>query len=849
MTNFSDSHVFPGLSEVEATRLLKVHGYNELPSQKKPSLLSILIRVLSEPMLLLLIGCGILYFLIGETKDAAMLVAFVFVMIGITFFQERKTERTLEALRELSSPRALVIRDGKQIRIPGREVVRKDLIVIREGDRIPADATVLTSENLMVDESLLTGESIPVRKSDWDYKLSQQKPGGDNLPFVYSGSLVVSGWGEAIVTSTGVHTAMGKIGKSLGLIKEEETLLRKETAKIVRGVTVIGIILCTITILAYYLLKDNLIQGILAGLTLSMAMLPEEFPVVLLVFQTLGAWRISKNKVLTRRVAAIETLGSATILCSDKTGTLTQNKMELGGFGVNDSFFFFDTSSPKTFPEKFHQLLEYAILASQSDPFDPIEKEIKRKGEKLLKDSKHLHTTWHLAKEYPLSKELLTISRVWQSPDNNEYVIASKGAPEAIIDICHLAKQEKERILNRVTAMSEKGQRVLGVAKATFSRKNLPSNQHDYKFEFVGLAGFYDPIRPTVPHSVREAHQAGIRVMMITGDYPGTAQFIARQIGLKNPDQYITGEDLDKMNSQELREKIKDVNIFARVVPEQKLLIVNALKDNGEVVAMTGDGVNDAPALKSANIGIAMGERGTDVAREAAHLVLLDDNFSSIVSAVREGRRIFNNLKQAMGYIMAVHVPIAGMTILPLLFDLPVVLMPAHIAFLELIIDPACSIVFESEKEDSDIMKRPPRSLHSPLFNLKNVSLNLLQGVGVLIATFLLFAYIIRSGRGELVARSFAFVSLVLSNILLIVVNLSWRKNISRIIFSSNKTLYLIISIVLVCLICVLYVPFLSSLFHLSALAFIDIVLIGAVVLISLSWFEGLKLIRNITLS
>lgn len=841
MNDVLDIKKISGLSVAEVAKILETDGYNELPSQSKQSILGILWRVISEPMLLLLVGCGLIYLFMGEAKDALMLLFSVFVIIGITFVQERKTEKTLEALKNLSSPRALVIRGGKQIRIAGREIVKNDIIIIREGDRVPADALLLSCENLSVDESLLTGESMPVRKIEWDGKLENKRPGGDDLPFIYSGSLVVSGRGVARVFSTGLQTEMGKIGKSLNSIKDEDTLLHKETSRIVRMVAFVGLILCILVVLFYVFVKGNLIQGLLAGLTLSMAILPEEFPIVLIVFLTLGAWRISKRKVLTRDNAAIETLGAATVLCTDKTGTLTLNKMELTSLYSNGSFYEVSDFTSTDLPEIFHDLLEFGILASQKDPFDPIEKELNKMGELYLKDTKHLHKDWNLVKEYPLSKELLAVSHVWQSNNKKNYVIATKGAPEAIIELCHLGADEKKEILNTVEEMSKKGLRVLGGAKATFSKKKLPEEQDDFDFKFVGLFGFIDPVRSTAPDAVSEAYGAGMRVIVITGDYPGTAQYVSKKIGIKNPDVFLTGEELEKMDEKELAEKIKTVNIFARIVPEQKLLIVNALKANGEIVAMTGDGVNDAPALKAAHIGIAMGERGTDVAREASSLVLLNDDFSSIVAAVRLGRRIYDNLRRAMGYILAVHVPIAGMSLLPLAFGFPVVLFPAHIVFFELIIDPACSTVFESEEEDPDIMKRPPRNLLQPMLSKKIVLINLIQGFGVLMATFVLYLLIIKSGRRELEARSFAFSTMVLANILLIVINLSWSRNIIQIILLANKALMVAFLGTLSCLMAVLYIPFLSSLFHLTAMSIADLLIVVVVVMISLAWFEVWK--------
>lgn len=833
---------FQGLTEIEAGFILKKDGFNELQSQKKLSGFSILFKILSEPMLILLVSAGAIYLFMGEIKDALLLVVSVFVVIGITFYQERKTEKTLQALRELSSPKALVIRDGVHKKIAGRNVVVGDIIIIHEGDRVPADAVILSCENLSIDESLLTGESMPVRKIEWDEKMEIIRPGGDDLPFIYSGSLITSGRGFARVTSTGLNTEIGKIGKSLESIKDEDTLLHKETTKIVRSVAIVGIFLCGFVVLYYVIIKGSIVNGLLAGLTLSMAILPEEFPIVLLIFLTLGAWRISKSNVLTRRSAAIETLGAATVLCADKTGTLTLNKMELSGLYANKTFYELIDSDKKNLPEEFKKLLEYGVLASQKDLFDPIERELDKMGKLYLENLKNTDNNWSLIKEYPLSKKLLALSYVWQSKDNKELIIASKGAPEAILDLCHINNDEKIEILQKVKELSEKGLRVLGVAKATSQKENLTENQHDFNFEFIGLLGFIDPARETVPLAVKEAYEAGMRIIMITGDYPGTAQFIAKQIGIKNTEEYLTGEDLEKMSHLDLADKIKTINIFARVYPEQKLLIVNALKANDEIVAMTGDGVNDAPALKAAHIGVAMGQRGTDVAREASSLVLLDDDFSSIVSAVRLGRRIYDNIKRAMGYLLAVHVPIAGMSVLPLAFNLPVVLFPAHIAFLEFIIDPACSTVFEAENEDKNIMKRKPRNLHQSMFNFKTVMISMLQGFGVLVVTFALFYFVIKNGRSELEARSFAFSSLVLSNLMMIIINLSWTKSIHKIIASGNKILFMVFGGAITCLMIVLYIPFMANLFHLAPLYLSDFILVIGAVFISLMWFEILKL-------
>lgn len=834
-----------GLTLSEVAAKLRQDGYNELPSQKKQSLWDIFLNVMKEPMLLLLVGSGGVYLFLGETRDALMLLTFVFVVIGITFYQERKTERALEALKSLSSPRALVIREGVEQRIPGRELVEGDIIVLREGDRIPADGVVLSSSHLQVDESLLTGESLPVRKVEWDGKIVLKQPGGEDAPFIFSGTMVVQGHSIARITKTGGRSEMGKIGRELQSIEEEDTLLKKETAAIVKKFAAVGIILCVLVILLIGITRGHWLEGFLSGLTLSMAMLPEEFGVVLVIFMALGAWRMSKHKVLARKTAAIETLGSATVLCVDKTGTITLNKMRLDTLQNSQGQLFKISRDHAILPEEFHEVLEYAVLASQKDPFDPIETEIKYRGDQFLAKTEHLHHTWNLLKEYPLSRCLLALSHVWRSPDKTSYVIAAKGAPEAIIDLCHLTAAETKAIMEQVHLLANQGLRILGIARGEFKNGNLPHEQHDFDFSFVGLVSFADPIRAAVPGAVQEAYGAGIRTIMITGDYPGTASHIAAQIGLHDPDRVVTGEELRLMPHAELREKIRTVNVFARVVPDQKLALVNALKANGEVVAMTGDGVNDAPALKSAHIGIAMGERGTDVAREAADLVLLNDDFTSIVRAVRMGRRIYENLRKAMSYILAVHVPIAGMSFLPVLFQLPIVLFPAQIAFLELIIDPACSVVFESEPEDHDIMKRPPRNLKSPLLSRNAYLASFMQGIVVLVITLLVFMYTLLLHRGDVEARTLAFTILVIGNLMLILTNLSWEDSLFRVLGKKNTALRVVGVGALTALGLILYVPFLRNLFHFSFMHPHDLFMALAAGVISIAWFELVKLWRR----
>jgi P-type Ca2+ transporter type 2C len=833
---------FLGLSSSEAQERLKTQGYNELLREKKNTLLHIALEVAKEPMFILLLACGATYFILGDIGEALMLLAFVFFVMGITIYQERKVERALEALKDLSSPRALVIRDGQQKRIPGREVVTGDILVLNEGDRVPADSLILSSSNLLIDESLLTGESVSVRKTEYSSGEETGRPGGDDLPYAYSSTLIVQGHGIARVTATGGRTEVGKIGKALQAITEEQTQLQKETGKLVKIFGSVGFILCTLVVVIYGLTRGDWVQGFLAGLALAMAILPEEFPVVLTIFLALGAWRMSQRNVLTRRLPAIQNLGAATVLCVDKTGTLTMNRMTVKKLDSGNSFY--DLKDKNKAPEEFHELMEYSVLASQKDPFDPMEKAIREMGKESLSNTEHLHEEWTLVKEYPLSRELLALSHVWRSPNGKDYVIAAKGAPEAIIDLCHLDAKRKEEIMQKVLSMSNSGLRVLGVAKALFRKEELPENLHDFRFEYIGLLGFEDPVRPNVTDSVAECYSAGMRVIMITGDYPGTAKEIAKQAGFVS-EGIISGQELDSMSDKELSQRIKTTNIFARVVPEQKLRIVQALKSNGEIVVMTGDGVNDAPALKAAHIGIAMGGRGTEVARESAALVLLDDDFSSIVRAVRMGRRIYDNIKKAMSYIIAVHVPIAGMTLIPVLMKWPMVLGPVHIAFLELIIDPVCSVVFEAESEEKDIMKRRPRRSGEPLFDKKTILLAAFQGLSILIIVAGGFGLALSRGHSDADARALAFTTLIFANIGLIFSMRSQTRTVIETLRQKNTALWYVIIIALSLLALVLYVPFLQILFSFSSLDPRDLLICLTGGVISVLWFEAFKLIER----
>jgi Ca2+-transporting ATPase len=835
-----------GLSQEVVNQKLRTEGYNELPSSKPKSFLKLAFDVIREPMFLLLVACGSLYLMLGDFQEGIMLLGFVVVIMGIEFYQESKTEKALDALKDMASPRALVIRDSKEKRIAGREVVTGDIVVLQEGDRVPADAVVLYSVNLSADESLLTGEPVPVRKSECEGEIDYQSivPGGDDLPYVFSGTMIVQGNGIVKVLTTGTNTEIGKIGKAIQNVQEEPTQLKTEMGVLVKRLAVIGIVLCLFVIGLYTFTRGDLLKGFLAGITLAMAMLPEEFPVVLTVFLALGAWRISRRNVLTRKSSAVETLGSATVLCTDKTGTLTQNKMTVVRlFNGKD---YIDVKGKTFFPEEFHEIIEYGILSSQANPFDPMEKAIAEVGNKYLKDTEHIHNDWEMVKEYPLSKELLAMSRVFKNEADQTNSIAAKGAPEAIFELCHLPEERQAELSKAIEYFAVNGLRVLGVAKGTTRIQQLPEIQHDLNFEFVGLIGFSDPIRENIPQAIDECYKAGIRVIMITGDYPVTASNIAKEIGLKNYELTITGPELQHMTEEELAERIKTVNVFARVVPEQKLKIVNALKKNREIVAMTGDGVNDAPALKAAHIGIAMGEKGTDVARESSSLVLMDDNFASIVNSVKMGRRIFDNLQKALGYIFAIHVPIAGLSLLPVLSGhLPLILWPVHIVFLELIIDPACSIVFEAEKEEKNVMNRPPRDINVPFFGMNKILLSCTQGLGILLIVFSVYLFGLKVGYSEKEVRALAFTTLIVSNIAAILSNRSWTRNIFQILAIPNSTVKWVAGGAAFFLILTLKVPFLLQLFQFEPISLKEALFCVAAGFLSIAWFEIYKVIKH----
>ncbi|HEY0955196.1 MAG TPA: HAD-IC family P-type ATPase [Roseateles sp.] len=819
-----------GLSTQEASARLGRDGPNELPAAGRAGAVQLLWEVVREPMFLLLVACGAVYLALGDRHEALMLLGFVGMVIAITFVQKRRSQAALDALRDLSSPRALVLRDGLPVRVPGKALVMGDLVLLAEGDRVPADIELLEASYLTVDESLLTGESLPV--------LKQARDAADAAPaaahqLCFSGSLVTQGTAQGRVVATGPRSALGRIGASLGGIAMDDTPIQRETALIVRRVALAGASTALLLAVGWAVSRGDWLTGLLAGLTLAMAILPEELPVVLTIFLGLGAWRLSREQVLTRRIPAVELLGATTLLCVDKTGTLTRNQMEVRRLWADGASFELADQPIAAMAHAFHSVLEYAVLSSHRRAFDPMEAAIGTAGRHWLQGSEHLHADWTLVSDYPLSREQLAMSRVWRSPDQRELLVAAKGAPEAIVDLCHLPPPQRERIAAQVAALAADGLRVLGVARAVFAAGELPAIQHDFDFEFVGLMALEDPVRPDVPAAIAECRAAGIRVAMITGDHPATALAIARQAGLDVAGGPLSGAELDALDDAALAARLRDTQVFCRVRPEQKLRLVQAFRAQGEVVAMTGDGVNDAPALKAAHIGVAMGGRGTDVAREAADLVLLDDAFGSLVTTIRYGRRVFANLRKAIAFVLAAHLPIIGLALAPLLLGWPLILMPAHILFLQLVIDPACSIVFEAEALEPGAMAQPPRRPEARLFDGALVRLSLLQGAGLLAAVLAGYLLAAQGGAATDAGRTVAFAVLVLGNLGLIQANRAWAGAGPRPV---NQAFRGITLATLALLAVALGVPPVAALFKFAAPSAALLALTAALALLAWAW-------------
>ncbi|MET1115755.1 MAG: cation-translocating P-type ATPase [Comamonas sp.] len=743
-----------GLSTGEAAARLRADGPNLLPGYEPKSFGQLALNVVREPMFLMLLAAGGGYLLLGDTAEALFLLTSVVLIVALTLFQERKTQRALEALRELSAPRALVLRDGRPTRIACREVVCGDVLVLREGDRIAADGA-LREGALEVDESLLTGESVP-----------NPKPPGAAL---HAGTVITQGAGMAEVQATAERTAMGRIGLALTTAQPPTSRLYRQSRRIVRIFAAVGLaVACLLVLLSWVRDGQGLVASLLPAIAFTMAVLPEEIPVVLTVFLALAAWRLSRRNVLTRRVDAIEVLGAITVLAVDKTGTLTLNKMALVELAAAGTVFKLGSHLP--LPCALEELLRCALRATPAKPFDPMEIAIRAAGGMLPTAQATSGPPATPARVYPLAPQLLAVTHAYGTAEPGRHTLATKGAPEALIELCRLPGPQRLAVQSQVQEMAARGLRVLGVACGEWSGE-LPQSQRDLTLRFVGLLGLADPLRPTVAQAVQDCRQARIRVLMMTGDHPVTASAIARQAGLANAASVLTGAEMDALDDDALRLRLRGTSICARLRPEQKLRLVRALQAEGDTVAMTGDGVNDAPALKAADAGIAMGLRGTDVAREAAALVLLDDSFASIAKGIRQGRHVDDNIRSAMRFIFAVHVPIVALALVPALLNWPPLMLPAQVVLLELIIDPACSILFEAQPEEDDLMNRPPKPATDSPFSLGNMAYGLLQGLGLALVLLLANRCMLAEHWPAAEIRSTLFASLVASLFLLVLVH------------------------------------------------------------------------------
>ena len=827
-----------GLTSEQAKALQVTFGRNELTPQKKTSFFRKVLHIIAEPMFLLLLIAAVIYFVLGEPRDGAIMLIFVLGVISIDVIQEWKTDRTLSALKELSSPRVQAIRDGIEQSIFSVDLVPSDVILLCEGVKIPADGIVLRCNDLCVDESSLTGEAEGV----WKCQIDDCPPSADywRKDYCYAGTLVTLGTAAVRVEKIGAQTEYGKIGANVAAAPQEDTPLQKQTGRLVKICAGIAAVLFALVgTFTFINLPDHMpgarfIESILSGITLAMAMIPEEFPVILTVFLSMGAWRLAKKNSLVRRLPSVETLGAVSVLCVDKTGTITMNQMtvqEIWAPSCDD-----------------HILCETMGLGCETDAYDPMEKAMLRYCDDMGISKEHLFSG-ELVSEYAFTNDLKMMEHVWRR--GGKLIIAAKGSPERLLPLCDMSAEEREAAGHMLVKMGKEGLRVIAVGKTTPANESeIPAKLTDCRLDFCGLIGLSDPPRENVARDIATCNQAGVRVVMITGDNGITASSIARKIGMKDTDNIITADELESMTDDELREKVKTISIFSRVIPEHKMRIVKAFRDNDAIVAMTGDGVNDAPALKYADIGIAMGKHGSEVSREAADLILMDDNFSTIVDTIKDGRRIYDNIRKAVGYVFTIHIPIALSSLLaPILGIAPasLFLLPLHVVLLELIIDPTCSIVLEHQPAEEDIMNRPPRDPNEQMLTRKGLLKSVLQGFVMFASAFGIYYWtILQQPSNAPLARTMGLSVLMLSNLLLVLVNSSDHDSILHSVrrMAKDRVMWAVNIGVLVGLALILYTP-MSSVLKLAPLTAIQLLTIVGLAIVSTCWFEIVKAIRR----
>lgn len=837
--------IFKGLSTAQAEHQRRVFGKNELEAKRRNPILKSLRNIVTEPMFMLLAVACVLYFFLGDFTEAIMMVVSILFVAGIELYQETKSERALEALRRYTRAHVRALRDGHWIDLPSEDLVPDDVVSVSEGERIPADGLLLEQHDLTVDESVLTGESLSVEKSvepENTPDTGHRKPDTANrtpstVNTLLQGSTVATGKGIFKVTATGSKSEFGKLGKSIESIDAEPTPLQIQIKRFVKQMGMVGGLAFVVVFALNFWVENDFWKALLFSLTLAMAILPEEIPVAFSAFMGLGAYRMIKFGILAKQPKTVESLGSATVICLDKTGTITENKMSVAEVA--------DFSGRG-------QTLEYAQWSSEPEPFDAMEKAIlevmplkaEQGGKKIAQTD--LRAGFDLVKEYALAGKPPMMTHIWEKKGSHR-IIACKGAVERILEVSKVKSELREQVLTKTEEMAGQGYRVLGVASATMEGNHFPKEQDDFQWQFEGLVAFYDPPKKNVTEVFKKFYTAGLRVLMITGDHAATAQNIAKSIGLRGWETILTGQEIMELSDSKLRKTVKEVNVYARMFPDAKLRIVNALKANGEIVAMSGDGVNDGPALKAAHIGVAMGKAGTEIAKSAASLVLLKDNLKAMVTAILMGRRIYDNLRKAIRYIISIHLPIVLVVLLPLLFGWPYahMLLPLHVIFLELVMDPTAAIAFENEPAEPNLMQKPPRPGNATLFSWKELGVSLLQGAVITAGVFFMYHLAIGQGKPEADVRSVVFATLVSANLFLTLANRSFDYALNRTLFYKNPMLPVILGISVVMLLAILYVPFLAQLFKMGTLPLVDLgwcVLAGFV---SVGWFEVYKAIKN----
>lgn len=826
-----------GLSSDKAKRLQEEYGKNVLSQVKKESFFKKTLHIISEPMFLLLIVAAVIYFILGEPRDGIIMLVFVVGIISIDIIQEWKTDKTLNALKDLSAPKVMVIRDSHQIEINSEDLVPGDLMIIHEGVKVPADGHIIKCSGLSINESSLTGEAEAV----WKHAGENTNNDFWKQNYCYAGTLVIQGTATVLVDNIGGNTEYGKIGTNIAMATDEDTPLQKQTRLLVKVCAYIALVLFIfVAIITFFnipdhSLNDRLIESILSGITLAMAMIPEEFPVILTVFLSMGAWRLAKKNSLVKRLSSVETLGAVSVLCVDKTGTITMNQMEVQTTWSADN--------------NSKYLSEVMGLCCEEDTYDPMEQAMLKHCKELGITKKSLFSGYK-QKEYAFSNETKMMGHIWLRDE--QLILAAKGSPESILKICNLDNKLKKQIEDEIEKMSLLGLRVIAVGKKDFNKNDiLPETLKGNKLTFLGLIGLIDPPRDTVAKDIAICKKAGIRVVMITGDNGVTAASIARKIGMEHSNLIITGDMLNEMNDEELREKVKDTNIFSRVIPEHKMRIVKAFKANGQIVAMTGDGVNDASALKYADIGIAMGKRGSEVSREASDLILMDDNFSTIVDTIKDGRRIYDNIRKAVGYVFTIHIPIAFASLFaPLLGVRPtsLLLLPLHVVLLELIIDPTCSIVLERQPAESDIMDRQPRSPNEHLITFGGLMKSIIQGLVMFAASFSTYYYVLINNIASAeVARTMGLVIIMISNLFLVQVNASnhdYAYTTFKKLFK-DKVMWFVNIGTIIGVSILLYTP-LHTYLKLAPLTLIELLFVIFIAFISVFWYELVKLFMRL---